>query len=190
MRIAECHLRSMPGSPYSASRKHNAKKLPKESHEAYELRTWKEKAYYNDKGQFYIPPMSFKNAVASTAQLLQIVIPGKKGQTFTKHFLNGVQVFEPLILPDVTRDNVKGEEFSCHANGKRGSGSRVDRTFPMVEKWEGIVNFMIVNNTITNEVFEQVLHETGSLNGIGRFRPQNGGMNGRFEVVKIKWIEK
>lgn len=191
MFLATATIESIPGSPYSASRKHSEPKKDKESHADYEERTWREKGYYTDDtpdGEMYIPPMSFKNAIAATAQLLQLVIPGKKGQTYGKHFLNGVQCVTPFLL-GVTRKNVKGEWFNCHANGKRGSGSRVDRCFPMVNKWGGKLELIISNSIITKDIFLQVLRETGNLNGVGRFRPAQGGLNGRFVVKDLKWVE-
>jgi hypothetical protein len=69
----------------------------------------------------------------------------------------------------------------------RGSGKRVKRTFPVVPKWEGAVVFAILDETITRTVFEEHIKAVGMLVGVGRFRPENGGMNGRFEVVSIDW---
>jgi hypothetical protein len=46
---------------------------------------------------------------------------------------------------------------------------------------------MIMDDTITKEVFEEVFYAAGSGIGIGRFRPEKGGTNGRFRAVKFDW---
>jgi len=49
---------------------------------------------------------------------------------------------------------------------------------------------MIVNDTITEDVFTQHIQEAGKFVGIGQFRPENGGYFGRFTVESVKWIEQ
>jgi len=47
------------------------------------------------------------------------------------------------------------------------------------------VTFYILDEIITKEVFERTLTMAGQFIGIGRFRPQNNGFYGRFEVVMV-----
>jgi hypothetical protein len=66
----------------------------------------------------------------------------------------------------------------------------VKRTFPVVPVWGGELEFYVLDDTISKDVFEKVLTETGRFIGIGQYRPQQGGTNGRFEVVKTVWQEQ
>ena len=60
MKTATCTLASV--SPYSQSRSysHEVEKLSKESHEAYEERTWRNKCHTDKDGHVVIPPMTSK----------------------------------------------------------------------------------------------------------------------------------
>jgi hypothetical protein len=97
-----------------------------------------------------------------------------------------VMVLDGLKLP-VKKDEVPGEWLFVPSDGKRGSGKRVDRCFPVVHEWKGDVQFHILDDVITPDVFEQHLKDAGNFIGIGRFRPRNNGYYGRFKVNKIKW---
>jgi hypothetical protein len=175
-------------SPYSQSRAHETPRKEKEAPDAYEQRTWREKAHFNDKGQVFIPPMSFKMALDAAAKYLQLQIPGKGKSTYTKHFASGCLVMDPAFV-GVSKDALEYDRIHANADGVRGSGKRVWRFFPRVDNWEVTVDFHVYDDAITKDVFEKVLSEAGRFIGIGRFRPQNGGFYGRFDVEKIKWSE-
>ena len=51
------------------------------------------------------------------------------------------------------------------------------------------MTFYVLDDIITESVFAQVLRSAGLLVGLGRFRPENRGFYGRFQVDSIKWIE-
>lgn len=179
-------------SPYSQSKNYNKENVPpleKEGHDAYERRTWRERCHYAKDGEIYIPPMAFKNCLSEAAKYLSISIPGKGKSTYTKHFESGVMVLDTIPL-GIHKDDVLGEEFFVPADGKRGGGKRVYKTFPCVQEWEAEVAFYILDETITEKVFHQHLEEAGKFIGIGRFRPRNNGFYGRFEVLKVKWDVK
>jgi hypothetical protein len=184
MRIAACHLRSI--SPYSQSRAHQAERLNRESPDEYEKRTWREKCHCNGDGSILIPPMGFKLALDKAASMIGRQVPGKGRKTYTKFFLSGVMCIDEIRLPD-KRDEVRGEPVHCHSNGKRGSGTRVWRWFPVVDEWRARVSFHIIADEITPDVFEETLQQAGAFVGIGRFRPENGGTNGRWTVEKVEW---
>lgn len=185
MKTATVKLKSL--TPYNQSHQHFTEKAEsgKESHDEYEKRTWIEKGHYDENGNAYIPPMAFKGALAQAAQMLSIPIKGKGKSTYTKHFKAGVMVTDPLPL-GVKKADVKPQWISCDPQGRKG-GMGVMRAFPHYEKWEGEIEYHILDDTITKEVFEQVLRESGNFVGIGQFRPANGGYFGRFEVVSVKW---
>lgn len=183
MKTAVVKLKSL--SPYNQSRQHFADKEDKETHDAYEKRTWREKGHYDDQGNAYIPPMAFKGALANAAKMLAIPIPGKGKSLYTKHFLAGVMVTDTLSL-GVHKDKVEPQWLSCDPQGRKG-GMGVLRAFPHYEKWDGQIRIYVLDDTISKEIFEKVLREAGNFVGIGQFRPEKGGYFGRFELDSIKW---
>jgi hypothetical protein len=190
MRIATAELEGI--SPYSQSKHYEMEKLKRQSgatvetSKDYEERTWRERCHADDNGILFIPPMAFKNCLAEIAKYLSVQIPGKGKSTYTKHFEAGIMVLEGLPL-GITKADVEGEWLFVPASGRRGDGKRVSKCFPLVRKWRGKVQFHVLDDTITPEVFEQHLREAGNFIGIGRFRPRQNGYYGRFKVVKIVW---
>lgn len=189
MHTARVTLRST--SPYSPSRAydHEIPKLPGEKPDAYEERTWRNKAHTNSAGNIYMPPMAFKMGLDTAAQRIGRQIPGKGKATYTKYFLSGVLMFEGPVLPIKAAELTENECDRIHANsdGVRGSGKRVWRLFPRIDDWEVDVEYTILTDEIEQDVFEEALHHAASFVGVGRFRPQNGGYYGRYEVVKCHW---
>lgn len=186
MKIAIAHLVSI--SPYSQSRPHETPKLERETSDAYEQRTWRDKCHALPDGHLFIPPMAFKMGLDAAASMLGMQIPGKGKKTYTKFFLSGVLVTDPIILPN-KKDDIPGDRIYANADGVRGSGKRVWRTFPRVDEWRGKVTYHVLADEITEEVFEKNLKQAGSFVGIGRFRAQNGGTYGRYRAEKIEWQE-
>jgi hypothetical protein len=185
MRICEATLES--AAPYSQSRHYETPKLPKENSADYEERTWRERMHADENGDVYVPPMCFKNALSEIAKFLSMQIPGKGKATYTKHFEAGVLVMDAVPL-GVKKDEVPGEWLFVPSDGRRGGGSRVRKCFPLIKTWKAVVRFYILDETITQDVFEQHLREAGNFIGIGRFRPRNNGYYGRFRIASpLKW---
>ena len=183
---ATCYLKSM--SPYSQSKHHDEPKRPKEGANDYEKRTWRFRSHTDKKGMIHLPGTQIKEAIVEAALYLSEKIPGKGSATYSKHFTAGLMVRGNIPL-DVHRDKVECEEIYAHANGRRGSGSRVTRFYPRVDSWAGSIDVVIVDSTITQEVFNRTLETAGLLIGVGRWRPRNRGEFGRFIVEKIAWAE-
>jgi hypothetical protein len=173
-------------SPYSQGRHIEEPKKDKESAKDHEKRVWRERLHVNKDGSVFIPPMAFKNCLSEAATYLAMQIEGKGKTTYTKHFEAGVLVVDPLVLP-FKRDDVPGQWLFLPSDGKRGGGKRVDKCFPIIQEWGGDVTYMILDETITKDVFEYVLRQAGQFIGIGVFRPRNNGFYGRFDVKKVKW---
>lgn len=173
-------------APYSQSRKHDMPKVEKESPDAYEARTWRDKCTVDDSGEICIPAMAWKQALDAAAKLLGMPVPGKGKNLYTKHFKAGVlcEADSPI---GVMKADVASVTISANSDGVRGSGKRVSRTFPVIPLWTCDVSFAVLDDTITKPVFEKHLTEAGRFVGIGRFRPENGGLNGRFRPVTFKW---
>ncbi|MFH1719067.1 MAG: hypothetical protein ABIF19_17065 [Planctomycetota bacterium] len=188
MHTATVTLKSAVGSSYSQGRhySHSVPVLNKERPDDYETRTWRNRMHVTDDGRVFIPPMAFKNCLSEAAKFLGIQIPGKGKATFTKNFEAGVMVVDPLVL-DIKAKDVEANWLFVPASGRRGDGKRVMRCFPLIKQWGGVVTFHIVDDTITQEIFEQHLIEAGKLIGIGVFRPRNNGYFGRFTVEKVSW---
>lgn len=190
MKTATVRLSSI--SPYSQSRAHITPKLMDkdgnviEGANDYERRTWRERLHVNEEGLIFIPPMAFKNCLSEAAKFLSESVPGKGKATWTKHFEAGVLVVTPLVL-SLKKDDCPSEDLFVPSDGRRGGGSRVWKQFPIIHKWDGEVEFLVLDDRITPPVFEKHIKTGGSLIGIGRFRPRNNGFYGRFEVKGIKW---
>lgn len=174
-------------SPYSQSRHHETPKLDKETSDAYERRTWRNRMHVNSDGEVEIPPMSLKNCLSEAAKFLSMQIPGKGKATYTKHFEAGVMVLQPVSL-GIKAEEVSEEALFVPADGVRGSGKRVTKVFGRIDKWGGTFDITVVDDTITKDVLQKHLEEAGNLIGIGRFRPRNNGYYGRFKVVALEEV--
>lgn len=186
MKTAICTLRSVSAYSQSRSYAHDVEKLPKETADAYEMRTWRNKCHTTKDGHIFIPPMSFKMGLDTAAKMLGRKIPGKASATYSKFFLSGVLVINGPVLP-LTMDEVGCDRIFANADGVRGSGKRVWRLFPRIDEWEAKVEYHVLADEITPELFEDHLRQAGDFVGIGRFRPQNGGFYGRYQVEKVEW---
>ena len=181
-----CDVKIVGISPYSQSKVIETPRRPKEEGDAYDERCWSERMHVDDKGVCFIPASAFKKALETASSFLRERVPGKGKSEFGKHFRAGVLIVENPTLGVKAKD-VKCERVYVNADGKSGSGSRVWRRYPLFPKWQCDVEFIIVDGTVTEEVFERHLREAGQLVGIGRWRGEVGGMYGRFVVKSMKW---
>lgn len=177
-------------APYSQGRPYEVDRLQGEGHDDYERRTWRNRMHVDNQGQVYIPPMAYKNALAETAKFLQLQIPGKGKNQYTKHFEAGVLAFEPAYL-GIKVDAVQHERLFVPADGRPGGGTRVHKYFPRIEPgWMAEFKYLVFDDTVLQTwaetgqtVFEFVLTGCGQFVGLGRFRPIKRGFYGRFQVT-------
>lgn len=185
MKRAIVKLKSV--SRYSQSACIQSPKQDREKSDDYEKRTWRERCHVvSDGDNIFIPPMAFANSLKEAAKYLNINIPGQGKATYRKNFDAGVMVLDPLVLPYKVQD-IQGESLFVPSDGVQGSGKRVWKTFPYVDNWSGTIEYIIVDDIITEDVFTRVLVASGTLIGIGRFRPKNRGYYGRFKVDSVAW---
>ena len=184
MKKALAHLKSV--SPYQQGKFIATKKTRDETHSEFEANHWRERMHVDEKGFVFIPPMSFKNCLSEAAKYKSIQIPGKGKSTYTKHFEAGILCVEPVVLP-VKASDVVGKWLHVPSDGKRGGTTRVEKCFPVIPSWEGIVEFLVFDEIIDETVFELHLKDAGQFIGIGSFRPRNNGYYGRFSVEGIDW---
>jgi len=185
MKIANVTMTSV--TPYSQNRYHETDKLKGESAGEYEERTWKQRAHVNGNGKsIIIPAQQLKNCLCDAAKYLSMQIEGKGKQTYTKYFQTGILVDGDVSL-NITTDDVKCEKvfMQMPTPGK----SRVNKFFPIIQKWSGTAKFLLLEDAIPKDIFETHIKKAGIAVGIGRFRIRLGGNYGRFKVDKIKWEE-
>lgn len=191
MRTCTVHLTSI--TPYSSSRMLDEDLYPflkegKETHADRDMRLWREKATTDDDGIVCIPAMGLKMAVDEAVKRLNIKVEEKGRSTYTKVFLAGqICDDQPGVRTGVHRDDMKSIDIFANVDGIRGSGKRVKRRFPYLLEWEGDAHFLILDDVIREDVFERAVVEAGRLIGVGRFRPEKGGMLGRFRADGFRW---
>lgn len=190
MRNCKVYLENIPGSPYSQSAQHQTPMLDRESHDAFDIRTWREKLTTNKDGQVCIPAMALKQCIDTAAYKLGEKVPGRRTSTFKNFFASGFFCNGDVPIANgkpIAKKDVESVQISANSDGQRGSGKRVPRRFPQMPKWAGVAEFTILDDVITREVFERHVRAAGIVVGIGRFRPEKGGTNGRFRATKFEW---
>lgn len=185
MKTVTCTLVGV--APISFSKAITSKKNTGESHDAFEERTWKERCHIDNNGTIFIPPTAIKNCLAEVAKYLSESVPGKGKATWTKHFEAGVIVSDPLML-DVKIGKVECERVFVPADGKRGGGKRVWKTFPIIRQWKTQVIINLLDPQLIDhpDKVKEYLEHAGKFIGLGRFRPRNNGYYGRFEVENFR----
>lgn len=175
-------------TPYSQGKPIMIEKLKKELPQDFENRAWRERLHCNENGNVFIPLMSIKNCIDEAAKFLSIQIPGKGKSTYTKHFQAGTLVLDHITLP-IKKDEVEGVWRFVPHDGMPGGSKRVWKCFPTIKEWGGECEIMVLDDTITRDVFEQHVKEAGRFIGLGSFRPRNRGYYGRFEADVLSWEE-
>lgn len=187
IRTATCTLSSL--SPYSQGGYFITPRTAKMKPDEHDALYWRERAHVVKRGphagHVFIPAQQFKNALLDAAKFLGMKVRGKGQATYSKHFAAGTMVNDDLILPVKIAD-LEPEIVWCSADGKPGGNSKVQRRFPVIESWEGVVQFIIMDETIDDATFLEHLQHAGSLIGIGRWRPIKNGRYGRFIVKDCK----
>ena len=177
-------------SPLSQSHQHDEPKLEGEGAADYDIRTWPKKLNVesvNGVDTVVIPAFGMQTAIADAAKYSKRQIPGQGKATWTAKFKAGISVEAPLAL-NVNPKTVKAVLISGNADGVRGSGKRVPRRIPTVPAgWKCTFMVYILDPIITRDVFCEMLDLAGKFIGVGQFRPQNGGTNGRFVIEAVEW---
>ena len=178
-------------TPLSQSRQHDEPKLEGERPDDYDKRTWRSKlntAERAGKQTVVIPAHGLHQAIASAAKYSKRQIPGQGKATWTAKFTAGITLLEDPAL-NIDPETVGAVTISANADGIRGSGKRVPRKFPVMPEWSATFDVIILDPIITKEVFSEMLQMAGMFIGIGRFRPEKGGTNGRFKIASIEWAD-
>jgi hypothetical protein len=176
--------------PYSQSRQHDEPFLEGETHDAYDKRTWSSKQTIDvrdGKKTVVIPAHGLHQCIAAAAKYSKRQIPGQGKATWTAKFLSGLAFMEDPAL-NIDPDTVQSVVISANTDGVRGSGKRVPRRFPVIPSgWQLTTDVWILDPIITREIFTEMVEIAGMFIGIGRFRPEKGGHNGRFRLTNLNW---
>ena len=191
MRVITARLVGYPTVPYSPSHQHFIPKKDREGDDAYDERTWRDHANVDEKGEVVIPSFALKQAIDMAAQKLGMKVPGRGSTRYKGLFTSGLIVDNDLKLMNgtgepFTKDMATIIILSCNPAGERGGGKRVLRRFPLFFDWHAEARLLIVDEALSPSVVEQHLVMAGRVVGLGRFRPENGGSNGRFTVTNFK----
>jgi hypothetical protein len=173
-------------SPLAQNRHHETPKLQREIEKDYETRTWIERAHIDENGNLFIPPLALKNCLCEAAKFISMQIPGKGKSTYTKHFEAGVLVVDPLMT-GIKKEDITPLWLFVPADGKRGSGKRVNKAFPYILKWKSTATVYIIDEIITKEILQEHLDKAGQFIGLGALRVRNQGICGRFKAEVRKW---
>ena len=187
MRTATVKIKGM--SSYSQSQALKSEKGKSESYHDFEDRVWVERMHLDSDDNVIIPIDCITQGMSTSASYLgKTGELAKKGQsTWAENIRCGIVLTKSPCIGK--KSDAKEEWVYCHANGKRGPGTRVWRKFPMFYDWSTTMVITILDDSIPNEVFEKVIRAFGLFNGIGRHRPQNGGYHGRFDVISCEITE-
>lgn len=181
--VAHCTLESL--APYSQSRKHDEPKLEGEGSDEYNKRTWRSQMFVEN-GTVHIPASGMHQALAAAAKYSKKQIPGQGKATWTKKFEAGIAFFANIDT-GIAPGDVGYIDIYANADGVRGSGKRVMRRFPIIPKWSATFDVHILDPIITDEVFSEMVELAGMFIGIGRYRPEKSGTNGRFKLAALDW---
>lgn len=176
-------------APYSSSRQHDEPKIDGERPDDYDIRTWRSKLNVeerNGKKTVVLPAHGLHQSIASAARYSKRQIPGQGKATWTKKFAAGIAIPDNPSL-DIDPATVASITISANADGVRGSGKRVPKRFPIIPEWQTEFDVWILDPIITETVFSEMVTLAGMFIGVGRFRPENGGNNGRFKLAKLVW---
>ena len=182
MKLYQAHLASK--TAYGQGRYHDTPKLERELHDAYEVRTYLHKLHTAD-DHVFIPPMAFKKCLEDTARYMKMPIPGRGKETYTKNFVQGVMCNEPVVL-DIKASETRLEKVFTLSQPQKPQGGRVWKYFPVIPQWEGILPIWVLDDIITQEVLKRHLEIAGDITGIGVWRPQRGGLWGKFTLVGLQ----
>lgn len=161
---------------------------PNYDQKKHEDEQWRNRLHAEN-GYVAIPSLSVRAAICEAAQGHKI--PGKGQATYASVLRTGVLPSAMFVPTDVKVEDAKPQWLflpSNPSNQKKGMGGRVHKCMPTVALgWTASLEFMVLNDLITPPVLHEFSVRAGLFVGIGRWRPSNGGMNGRFEVVSINW---
>jgi hypothetical protein len=174
------------------SHQHGDPKLEGESHDDYDVRTWRSKLNTEERNgemTIVIPAHGVQQCITAGAQYSKRKIEGKGAATWAKKFTSGIMLTECPSL-GIDPAMIRSITISANADGRRGSGTRVPRRFPIIPiGWSTTFDVVILDPIITQQIFREMVELAGMFIGLGQFRPEKGGTNGRFRIEQLQWSD-
>ncbi|MCP4539863.1 MAG: hypothetical protein GY832_22215 [Chloroflexi bacterium] len=190
-RQATVHITGVTPLQQNKEYESSVEKIGNETPTQYQDRTWIHRAHINDDDMVTIPAQAIKKALVSACRYSSEQIPGQGKKTWTKKFEAAVIVPGYEIELSQTKADIVMLPLYVPTNGQAGHGKRVWKKFPTLSKWDCTATVLILDNIIPNDVFLSMLDKAGRFIGIGSWRPENGGENGRFtfDEKAVEWAE-
>jgi hypothetical protein len=179
--VAEVTLQSM--SPYSQSRPHQEPAFENENPGDYDKRTWRSHLH-RENGFVVLPAKAIYTAICDGASYSMRKVSGN--YTWTRKFESGIIIFENPSL-GIRPEDVNFIDVYCDSKGKRNGNSRVMRRYPQIPEWETTFDIHVIDPIITEDMLREMIGMAGLYKGIGRYRPENRGTNGRFGLKNLIW---
>jgi len=174
------------------SHQHGEPEFEQENKDAYDLRTWRLKLnteVRDGRPTIVIPGHGMHQSIAAAAKYSKRQIPGQGKATWTAKFKSGIMMDGHPSL-NIDPESVGFISISANTDGIRGSGKRVLRRFPIIPMgWTTTFDVHVLDPIIIEPIFNEMVALAGVFIGLGQFRPENGGTNGRFKVNKIVWAD-
>ena len=180
-------------APMTHSHQHGEPRFEGETHDDYDARTWRSKLNTetrDGKQVIVIPAHGFHQMLEAAARYSKRQIPGQGKATWTAKFSSGLALLANPVIEGIDPATVSSITISANVDGKRGSGKRVLRRFPVIPMgWRSTVEVYVLDPIITKSIFEEMLELAGIYVGLGQFAPRVGGTNGRFRIEKLVWTD-
>lgn len=180
---------------YSQSKMLDLKRNKGESYDQFEDRVWRLKAHVgpvqNGKTPVVIPAHGIHQMLVNGAQKgrLQPIAAKSAREGLANRLVTGIAL-QGDAETNLTLEEARCVSINAHSTGKRGSGTRVVRKFPeWGPGWIARFGVLLVDESLTEEDLLAAAESGGLVSGLGRFRPENMGHNGRFIVIKATTSE-
>lgn len=151
-----------------------------------ERATWREKLYYDDEGNTFIPGENFHQCLKEGTQYWGQKIAGEGNKTYTDVIVKSLVVEDSYL--SLKKDSTAFVPFgkNCNGNPSKGkkSGCKVYKIRPLLMPWECTFVFHVFDARLTVPILQTILNYAGTFAGLGDWRP----VYGRFEIVRFEAI--
>ena len=182
-------------SPLVFGRPVNEEKMDEETPQQREQRTAHLKVFTDPDGNAAVNADAIKRSLEWAASWRNDKLPGGAGgkATFKKRFTAGVQIVDQAFAVSngkarIAPKDVPIWDLYVPSDGQRGGKKRVWKAFPRIPApWYITGTLLVLDQSITEEVFRKHLETAGLFDGLGSMRAGNGGANGRFIVTELQF---
>lgn len=159
------------GAPAAAGL--SRKKIPTPEEEA------ENGTYRLPSGQLYVNALAFRSALLSASK-------GKRvGKMAAKGIVAGAVLPEGEVCPlEHPETGAAIDRFEIHTCRAVVMQKGIMRSRPKIAAWACTLALMVDVDAIDPQVIHDLLAEAGTRIGVGDFRPERGGIYGRFAVTR------